>query len=106
MRRLPILVPALLAVSALAVAGCGSSSSDKSTSSAAPATSTPSSSGGGTVSVEMKNIQFVPQSITAKVGQKIVWTNNDSVAHTVTAKNGGQPKSDVIDPGQTYTFTP
>ena len=52
----------------------------------------------------MKNIQFVPQAITAKVGQTIHWTNADSVAHTVTAKGGANFDSGVLDPGKQYSF--
>src|ERR671916_456219 len=40
------------------------------------------------VSVGMKDIKFVPEKVTAKVGQKIVWTNNEDVPHNVTATDG------------------
>lgn len=58
------------------------------------------------VSVGMKDIKFVPESITAKVGQKIVWTNNDSVPHNVTATEGADFASDTLRKGDTFEYTP
>jgi plastocyanin len=54
----------------------------------------------------MKNIQFVPKEITAKVGEKITWDNLDSVDHNVTATSGGSFKSSDFGQGGTYSFTP
>lgn len=36
----------------------------------------------------MKNLAFVPKSINAKVGQTVVWTNNDTAPHNVTYVSG------------------
>jgi plastocyanin len=58
------------------------------------------------VSIEMKNIKFVPHDVTVKVGQKITWTNNDSPPHNVTATKGATFKSDTINPGATFDYTP
>ena len=55
----------------------------------------------------MKNIQYVPAAITAKVGQKIVWTNTDGqIPHTVTAKDGADFDSGTLQPGSTFEYTP
>ena len=106
-------VAACLALGGALVAGCGSSSSSSSNSSsastpaAAPATSTPAATpaaGGGAVAVSMKNIQFAPTSVTAKVGQTVKWTNDDSVDHNVTAKSGATFKSSNFGQGGTYSF--
>ena len=107
-------VAACLALGGALVAGCGGSSSSSSNSNsnstpaAAPATSTPAAApaAGGTVAVSMKNIQFAPKSVTAKVGQTIKWTNNDSVDHNVTAKSGATFKSSNFGQGGTYSFKP
>jgi len=40
-----------------------------------------------TVTVQMTNVAFAPATITARVGDTIVWTNNDIVAHTATARD-------------------
>jgi plastocyanin len=105
MKRIPLL---LFAVLALAVAGCGSSDDNSSTSSsssseAAPATSTESGGGGGAVTIDMKNIQFSPSSATVKVGQTVKWVNEDEAPHNVT---GGPLKSKTFGKGGTFEFTP
>ena len=101
----------LLAVLALAAAGCGSSSSSSSTSSSstpAPSSSSTgtsstasSSAGGKTVTIDMKNIQFNPQSETVKVGTTVKWVNQDSAPHNVT---GGPLKSPTFGNGGSYTY--
>ena len=103
-------VAACLALGGALVAGCGSSSSSSKSSSnstpaAAPATSTPAAApaAGGTVAVSMKNIQFVPASVTAKVGQTVKWTNDDSVDHNVTATSGETFKSNTFGQGATFS---
>ena len=105
-------VAACLALGGALVAGCGSSSSSSSNSNsnstpaaAPPATSTPAAApaGGATIAVSMKNIQFVPKSVTAKVGQTVKWTNDDSVDHNVTATSGETFKSSTFGQGATYS---
>jgi plastocyanin len=98
----------LCAVVALAVAGCGSSSDSGSSSSAGsastPAASSSSSSGG--VAIKMQNIAFDPKAVTVKVGQKVTWTNDDSVDHNVTSQSGETIKSQNFGKGATFSFTP
>jgi plastocyanin len=103
-------VAACLALGGALVAGCGSSSSSSKSSSnstpaAAPATSTPAAApaAGGTVAVSMKDIQFVPTSVAAKVGQTVKWTNDDSVDHNVTATSGETFKSNTFGQGATFS---
>ena len=96
-------------------AGCGGSS-NKSSSSSTPAPNPPastssasgsgSSSSSGTVKISMKNIAFNPNNVTVKVGQKVVWTNDDSVSHNVVAQSGASFQSNVFNQGGTYSFTP
>ena len=100
MRRIVLL---LCAAVALLAAGCGSSNDNSSSSS----TSTPAaSSSGGGVAVKMANIAFAPKDVTVKVGQKITWTNDDSVDHNVTADSGADFKSKDFGKGATFEFTP
>jgi plastocyanin len=105
MRRIGLLVCAAVA---LAAAGCGSSDSGSSTSATqAPAATTPAaSSSGGAVAIKMQNIAFDPKSVSVKVGQKVTWTNDDTVAHNVTATSGGDFKSKDFNQGGTFSFTP
>jgi plastocyanin len=102
MTRRSSLALSLLALGAL-IAGCGGNSAKKQ---AGPATATASAPTGGTVNVSMRNIRFVPAHITVKSGQTIKWTNDDPVAHTVTADKGATLNSGNINAGQTYAFTP
>src|SRR5690349_15672432 len=100
-------LPIFLAVIALAVAGCGgsdnsSSSSSKKSSSGSSGSSSSASSG----KVSMKNIQFSPKDTTVKVGQKVTWTNDDSVQHNVTATGGASFKSKDFGQGATFSYKP
>jgi plastocyanin len=105
MRRI---LPALCAVVALAAAGCGSSnsSSTSSGSSSGSASTGAASSSGGAVAIKMQNIAFDPKAVTVKVGQKVTWTNEDSVDHNVTSQSGESIKSDNFGKGGTFSFTP
>ncbi len=109
MRRILL---ALGAIGALAAAGCGSSNkSSTSSGSSTPAASSStaaaaSSSSGGGVAIKMQNIAFDPKDVTVKVGQKVTWTNDDSVDHNVTSQSGESIKSDNFGKGATFSFTP
>jgi plastocyanin len=49
--------------------------------------------------------RYVPATLTVRVGQKVTWLNRDSTGHTATADRGAF-NSDVLNPGQHYTWTP
>ena len=38
-----------------------------------------------TINVTIKGLKFTPAAVTAHIGDKIVWTNEDPMAHTATA---------------------
>lgn len=101
MRRIVLL---LCAAGALAAAGCGSSNNSGSSSSSTPAASSSSSS--GEVAIKMQNIAFDPKAVTVKVGQKVTWTNDDSVDHNVASQSGETIKSQNFGKGATFSFTP
>jgi plastocyanin len=85
---------------ALAAAGCGGSS-DK-----------PGSSGSGGKpgaapgAISMRKLQFEPRSVTVRVGQKVTWSNDDTVDHNVTATSGAKFKSQAFGRGKSYSYTP
>jgi plastocyanin len=54
----------------------------------------------------MQNIAFDPKDVTVKVGQKVTWTNDDSVSHNVTAQSGASFKSKDFGNGGTFSFSP
>ncbi|MGH7241776.1 MAG: cupredoxin domain-containing protein [Candidatus Saccharimonadales bacterium] len=59
-----------------------------------------------TTSVTIKDMAFSPANIGVKVGDTVTWTNNDSVAHTVTETDGQTgPKSEDIEPGKSFVYT-
>jgi plastocyanin len=94
---------ALLGVLAVVIAlatGCGGSSKKSSSS----AGGTPAKSAPGAVS--MKGLRFHPDMTTVRVGQKVTWTNDDSVDHNVTATGGAKFMSQAFGGGKTYSYTP
>lgn len=61
-----------------------------------------------TIEIEIKNLTFNPQTLTVAKGTTVIWTNNDTVTHTVTS-NAIPPifDSDPIDipAGQQFQYT-
>jgi plastocyanin len=89
----------------LALGACAASSTPSPAGPGAPASAAASaaaSSGGGgaaacapaqagatpTVTVTIKDMKYSSEPVTAKVGDVIGWTNNDSVQHTATLDDG------------------
>jgi predicted lipoprotein with Yx(FWY)xxD motif/plastocyanin len=63
----------------------------------------PSPTAGAGQSVNIQSFAFTPPSLPVPVGTKVTWTNNDSVAHTVTSDSGAFNGS--LAPGATFSFT-
>lgn len=82
-QRLGFLAVLVLAIS---IAGCSSGSDLGAQGATQPGDATPSS--GGSVNVVMQSLDFSPTAVTAKVGQEVVWTNNDAAPHNVTYVSG------------------
>jgi plastocyanin len=123
-RTLPLAVAAALL---LIVAACSSGSTTSTAPSVAPSVAAPSESaaapsesaaasesaagGGGaaceksttagTVAATIAGFAFSPATITAKVGDVITWTNNDSTAHTATASSDSSCDTGTIAAGAT-----
>ena len=59
---------------------------------------------GGTVTVSMKDTEYLPMDVKVKVGDTIKWTNDDPFPHTVTKTGGPGPKFDsgTVGGGETY----
>ena len=89
---------ALLLLVVLA-AGCGGENGEGSGAGSEPATA----SGGKVVRVDMKDILFVPEKVTARVGQSVRWINRDDVQHTVKATKGAGFESNTMSKGDSYS---
>jgi plastocyanin len=57
--------------------------------------------GGGTVA--MAGLRFEPGTLTVAKGATVVFDNDDTAPHTVTARSGGTD-SGVIDPGKSFSL--
>jgi plastocyanin len=102
----------IFAISVIA-AGCGGSSyggggDDSAAAQAAKATETaaPAEKPVGTPAVvHLKNTAFQPGDIQLKVGEKVTFENDDSIAHTVTATQGAKFDSGTLNGGKSFEFT-
>ena len=115
MRPLALAIAVALIVGSALLTGCSRSVS------MAPPTKTPvpfvgaqttptSNSSAGTAKaghliISIKPTGFEPSNAKVKVGGRVVWQNNDTVAHTITIQGG--PQSGQIAPGGTasHVFT-
>jgi len=57
------------------------------------------------VNVSISNFSFSPAVLTIKKGAKMIWTNNDTVAHTVTSDSDGLLNSPTLNPGDSFSYT-
>lgn len=57
------------------------------------------------VNLTIRNFAFSTENLTVKKGTTVVWTNNDSIGHTVTGDTPSGPKSETMSDGQNYSFT-
>lgn len=89
----------VVAAAAMLAAGCGSSSHTTTAASA-------SDQAGSTVHVVMAHLEFSPLAVNAKVGQHVVWTNEDNAPHNVTYISGPVFKSSrrVLRPGTKFSI--
>lgn len=67
---------------------------------------TPSTAPSQTSEISTRNMLFNPSSMTVTVGTAVIWTNDDSVPHTVTSDpNGIMFDSKTLQPGDKFSFT-
>ena len=55
-----------------------------------------------TYTVEIRDMKFVPQDITVKKGDTIVWVNNDMVAHDITEETSKAWSSGPLPAGKSW----
>jgi plastocyanin len=105
----------LIAAVVLAAAACSSNNSSStpapSTTGATTTGSTGTSSGTTTNvtipvgAISLTTTAFVPNPVSVRVGDSIMWVNTDSIAHTSTANNGTTWNSGTIAPGGSFKTT-
>jgi plastocyanin len=99
-RLLRLAVPFAL-LGAVLLVGCG-----KSSKSSSPTTTTKTVAPvNQAASVKVTEYAFTQPSVTVKVGQAVLWTNEGNVDHTVTETAADGIASPEIKPGQSYTLT-
>jgi plastocyanin len=59
---------------------------------------------GAAVTVSMRNIAFVPATLTIAVGTTVTWTNQDTAPHTTTSDTASWD-SNIISQGASFSFT-
>lgn len=57
-----------------------------------------------TSSVAIVDFAFTPKTITVTKGTTVTWTNDDTIAHTVTATKGDGPQSKLFGKDETYKY--
>lgn len=104
----------VLCIAAILAAGCTirqnvSDGVDKGSSVSTTTDLTSSGSGGvkETITIRIKDSSFDPPAVTIPAGTTVVWINEDTLAHRVTATGKGtaQLDSSSLAPGQSYTTT-
>lgn len=71
-----------------------------------PSENTQNGTPGGTPqthSINIQNSAFSPSALTVKQGDTVLWTNMDSMSHTITSDSGGELASPNINNGQAYS---
>src|SRR3989338_6227531 len=69
-----------------------------------PVVNTPETPTSETYDIEIKNFAFSPSGLTIKKGDSVVWTNQDSVGHTVTSDSGSELDSELLSTGESYSY--
>jgi plastocyanin len=101
MRRLvgPLLLVAAVAITAAACNGTGPTAYGAPASTAATTTAATA-----TNAATIRGFSFQPDVLKVKVGAKVTWTNDDTVAHTVTADTNSFASGN-LQPGGSFSFT-
>jgi plastocyanin len=98
----------------LVAAGCGDDDDDGGGGGGAETTEQPAGGGdddggggggGGGAEVSEEGIAFQPAEVTVSAGDTVTWTNNDSVAHDVTADSFSSGDAGGMSPGDTFEQT-
>lgn len=106
-----------LATAVLALGACGADDEtgggsgrdfgeDAATVTTNPTPSLEEQRGADVVRIGISERRFEPDEVTVEVGQRILWTNEEDVAHDVTATDGADFESDTLRKDQSFEYTP
>jgi plastocyanin len=56
-------------------------------------------------SISIKGFAFNPSTVNIKVGDSVIWTNEDSAPHTIVSDSGNEIGSGTLSSGATYSHT-
>jgi plastocyanin len=99
---LPTVAVAVLASATVALSG----DTTPTNAAAPPAAAASQPVPGKRVDVTMHNVAFGPRDVKVKLGQAIVWTNEDRVPHDVVATSDADFDSGDLDAGRTFEYRP
>ena len=68
------------------------------------AVSTAGAADSNVVSIEMRQQSFIPEKAVVKPGSTVMWTNGDTIPHSVTANDGSFDSGPIL-PGQSFKWT-
>ena len=83
-------------IAGLFIIGC---SGDKNQDAESQNIAVPVASGNNVI---IKDFSFNPGEINVKIGDKVTWSNNDNVKHTVTSDSGDELNSELFGKGEKY----
>jgi plastocyanin len=98
----PVWLLVVVAMVGLAVAGPAKMVRDQLDD--APSAAPTAAAGAAAGTVRMAGLAFAPETLTVARGATVVFDNDDSAPHTVTARSGGVD-SGVLDPGRQFRLT-
>ncbi|PIY95576.1 MAG: hypothetical protein COY66_06490 [Candidatus Kerfeldbacteria bacterium CG_4_10_14_0_8_um_filter_42_10] len=55
--------------------------------------------------VEISNSNFTPSELRIKAGDNVIWTNKDSMPHTVTGDSSNEFNSQILEQERSYSHT-
>ncbi len=107
-----IVILVVIAVYYFSMSGGNNQSTPTGSTNPASSPTPPSSTNSGqtqptskTYNVGIQNLAFSPQSLAINAGDTVIWTNKDSVSHTITSDSGTELNSGIISNGETYSHT-
>ena len=68
-------------------------------------TQQPNQSSPQTYNIEINNFKFQTAELTINAGDTIIWTNKESIRHTVTSDSGTELNSDYLSENRVYSHT-